>query len=265
MDYTNANNAGKVITEHRHILCWRSAFAGLAIALLTMVGVIALSIAFGGMGLQDGTTAKNAGIFAVVSVIVAMVLGNFVGSYFSVRIARFNLDVVGVMQGLLVGALCTLVVMCHLMGSVVALGKVTGAALGAGVTAAAAAAPGQAPMIEDILEDSLGNKKLGSDPELVLRNVAARMLRGDQESAKNYLALQAGMSAEEANKTISEAKAKVDAGLEEARKVAAASLKALGWSLFVALVLATIGSVLGGMVAALCNARRPIDVVVVKK
>ncbi|MEK2687656.1 hypothetical protein [Bdellovibrio sp. GT3] len=247
--------------EHRHLVCWRSALAGVVIGIVTIIGLLALSVAFGGIGLEDGSTAKNAGVFAGVSIVVAMIVGNFAGSYYSVRIARRKVDVVGVMQGLLVGGICTLLVVCHAMASVAALGKVTGAALGATAAAAGGIASTQAPLIQEFIQDSLGSRKLASDPEMVVKGLSSRLIRGDQESAKNYLAAQAGISPEEADKTIVVVKEKVDQTLEEARKAAATALKAVGWSSFVAIVLAMIASVLGGMIGALCNDRRMIDVV----
>jgi hypothetical protein len=249
------------MSVHRHLVCWKSALAGVVIGVITIMGVLALSVAFGGIGLDDGSSMKSASIFAGVSIVVALILGNFAGSYYSVRIARRRVDVVGVMQGLLVGGICTLLVACHTMSSVAALGKVTATALGAAATAAGGVAATQAPLIQDIIQDSLGNRKLASDPEVVIKGVSSRLIRGDQESAKNYLAAQAGVSAEEANTIIAATKEKVDKALEDARKAAATALKTVGWSSFVAIVLAMIASALGGMVGALCNERRMIDVV----
>lgn len=254
-------------TGHRHLICWKSTLAGLALAILTFAGVLALSVAFGGIGLEDGSTVKNATIFAGVSVVVAMMLANFVGSYYAVRIARRRVDVVGVMQGLLVGALFIIFVLWQTMASVSTMGKITGAALGATATVAGAgvAAASQNPVVENIVEDNLGELKLKSSPETVVRGVASRLARGDQESAKNYLAYQAGITPQEADQKIAAAKAKIDEMMTETRKATATALKAIGWSLFVSIVLATIAAVLGGMLAALCNEKRTIDVVVVRK
>ncbi|WP_413581410.1 hypothetical protein [Bdellovibrio sp. HCB288] len=245
---------------YSHLVCWRSALAGLVIGVVVVMGTLALSIAFGGIGLDDGSTIKSASVFAGASVVVALILGNFVGSYYAVRIARRRVDVVGVMQGLLVGGLCTLVIACNAMASVAALGKVTGAALGAATATAGGIASSQGPLIQDIIQDALGNRKLASDPEVIVKNLSSRLIRGDQESAKNYLAAQAGVREDEANKMIAVAKEKVDKTLEDARKAAATTLKAVGWSSFVTIVLAMIASALGGMMGAVCNERRMIDV-----
>lgn len=248
-------------TFHKHLICWRSALAGLAIAIVTFAGVLALAMAFGGIGLDDGATAKNAGIFASVSILVALMLSGFVGSYYAVRTSRRGVDVVGVMQGLLVGAAFLVVVLCQAMSGVGALGKVAGAALGAsaGAVGTGVVAASQNPMVEDIVEDNLGDLKLKSDPKEVVSNVVSRVLRGDQESAKNYLAYQAGLTPAEADQKIAAAKAKVDEAMVQARQATATTLKAVGWSLFVGIVLAMIASAMGGLLAALCNERCVLD------
>lgn len=171
---------------HKHLVCWRSALAGLAISIITFAGVLALSMAFGGIGLDDGASAKNAGIFAGVSIIVALVLATFVGGYYSSRISRRVVDVVGVMQGLLVGALFLIIVLCQTMSGLGTIGKVAGSALGASVAVAGAgaAAATQSPLVEDIVTDNMGDLKLKSDAKDVVRGVASRLIRGDQESAK---------------------------------------------------------------------------------
>lgn len=254
--YGNENVVG-----HKHLVCWRSALAGLAISLISFAGVLALAMAFGGIGLDDGASAKNAGIFTGISVMVALILGSFVGSYYSARISRRVFDVVGVMQGLLVGALFLVIVLCQTMSGIGAIGKVAGSALGASaaVAGAGAAAAAQSPLVEDIITDNMGDLKLKSEPKDVVRGVASRLLRGDQESAKNYLAFQAGISPEEADQKIAAAKVKMDQAMQDTRKAAATTLKAVGWSLFVGIVLAMIGAALGGMLGAVCNKRWQLD------
>ena len=265
MGNDNFRNDNLSVRAHGHLICWRSSLAGVFIALLTFAGVMTLSIAFGGIGLDDGSTVKNATIFAGVSLVVAMIIGNFTGSYYSVRISRMNVDVLGVMQGLLVGSLVTLFILCQAMSSVATVGKITGAALGATASAAGGAAMSQSSLIEDVIEDAVGNKKFVTDQQTVVRKVASRLIRGDQEGAKNYLAYQAGITPAEADNLIATAKTKVDQTLEETRKAAATTLKAVGWSTFVAIVLATIASVLGGLLGALCNSRGTMDIPVTRK
>lgn len=254
---TNTNS------EHRnHVICWRSALAGLALALLTFSGAMAVSIAFGGIGLSDGTTAGHAGAFVGITMTVSMMLATFVGAYYSVRVSKLVVDVVGCMQGLLVGALVVLLIMCQMLSTMGTIGKVAGSAMGATAIAAGSglAAAGQNPMVQDVISDSFGDAKLKSDPEVVAKNVASRVLRDDLEGAKNYLAYQAGITPAEADQKIASAKSKIDEGLTKAREAAATALKNTGWALFVIIVLGTIASVLGGLLAVKCNERCMIDV-----
>lgn len=259
-EYPNTYSAEST-AFNRNLICWKSAFAGLALAVLTFAGVLSLAIAFGGIGLDDGATVKSASIFSGVSLMVALILSAFIGSYFSVRVSKFRVDVMGVMQGLLVGALFLVVVLFQAMSGVGALGKVAGTALGASATmaGAGAAAASQSPMVQEIVEDNVGDLKLKSDGKEVVAGLASRLLRGDQESAKNYLAYQAGMSSAEADQKIAAAKVKIDEAMIQARQATATALKTVGWSLFLGIALSMIAAAMGGMSAALLNERYTMD------
>lgn len=89
----------ETLTTHS-LISWRATFAGLGIAAVTYIVALSLAAAFGGIGLADGATVKNAGIFAGVSVVLATLLATFVGGYFAVRTSRQRVDMVGSAQGL---------------------------------------------------------------------------------------------------------------------------------------------------------------------
>jgi hypothetical protein len=84
-------------------------------------------------------------------------------------------------------------------------------------------------------------------------------MRGDQESAKNYLAYQAGMTPAEADQKIAAAKVKIDQALVEARQATATALKTVGWSLFLGIALSMMASAMGGLSGALLNERYTMD------
>ena len=249
-------------STHRHLVCWRSAFAGLAVALVTYIGALALAIAFGGIGLSDGSTAQNAGIFAGVSVAVATVLATFVGAYYSVRVSRFQVDIMGSVQGLLVGAVFLSFVVFQVLSVVGTVGQATAQTLGATASAigSGAASASQNPMIRDIVEDNFADLKLKSEPSVVVSGTASRLLRGDNEGAKNYLAGQAGITPAEADQKIAAVKLQMDEAAKKARDAAATALKTTGWSLFLVLALGMIAASLGGVLAAVCNTRQALDV-----
>ncbi len=243
------------------LISWRSTLAGFVLSLMTLAALLALAIAFGGIGLEDGSTVQNAGIFAGIAVIVATVLSIFVGSYFAVRLSRFKVDVVGCAQGLVLGSLVVLFVLWQTMSAVGTLGKAAAQATGAAAVAAGttAGAAAQNPMIQDMIEDNLGATTLKSSPEVVVRGVTSRLVRGDQEGAKNYLAYQAGMTREEADTRVAAMKTKVDEMMIKAREGSATALKTSGWSVFLLIALSAIASVLGGLLGSQVNVRGTLD------
>lgn len=258
-DYTNPNDTTLL---QKPVICWRSTLAGLALAVLTFMGVISLAIAFGGIGLSDGSSAKNAGIFSAGSIVLAMTLATFVGGYFSARASRARADVAGSMQGLLVGAVFMVLMFWQGMSALGTIGQAAGSAIGmtAATAAAGVNAASQSPMVHAIIEDNMGDVKLKSDPEVVVKGVASRLIQGSPESAKNYLAAQAGITPAEADQKIAAMKTQADQFMAQTREATATALKAGGWSLFVVIVLATIASVMGGLVGTLNNHRHFVDV-----
>lgn len=246
--------------HHRHLICWKSTFAGFALALMTFAGVIALALAFGGIGLSDGATVQNAGLFAGAAVVVASALSIFAGSYLSVRLARFKTDVVGSAQGLVLGSLVVLFVIWQAVSAVGMIGRGVAEATGAAAVAGGATTTAPNPALQDMIEDSLGGVTLKSDSATVVRGVTARLLRGDQESAKNYLAYQAGLTPAEAEARIATLKQKGDEVLVKAREASATALKTSGWSLFLLIAISAMSAVLGGLLGSQVNLRRTLDV-----
>ena len=258
---TDHNMYAEKTHTHKHLVCWKSTLAGLAVAIVVFLGLLALSLAFGGIGLSDGSSAKAAGNFALGSMIVATILAAFSGGYLTSRLGRTEVDVLGTTQGLVVGAVFLLFVMLQITSVVGALGKVAGQTIGSTATAlgSVAATAGENPAIQDMIQDSLGDMKLKSDIATVSKGVASRLLRGDEESAKNYLAFQAGVPASEVDQKINAAKAKIDEAATKLRENTASVMKATGWSLFVVMVLGMISAGLGGLLATKCNEKYTLD------
>lgn len=247
---------------HRHLVCWKSVFAGFALSILCFAGIISLALAFGGVGLSDGSTVRNAGLFAGVSVVVATVLAIFIGSYFSVRLARFKVDVVGCAQGLVVASLVVGFVLWQTFSAVGMIGRAAAEATGTAAIMADAGAESLAreASIRMVIEDSFGPVTLKSEPSVVAAGVSTRLLRGDREGAKNYFARQADLTPAEADARIAVMKQRMDESLVKARDASATALKTAGWSLFVMITLSAIASVLGGLLGAQVNLRRTLDV-----
>ena len=53
-------------SQHHPLVSWRSVLAGLLVSFLTLTILLSLGMAFGGVGLDDGTSLQNAGIFTEI-------------------------------------------------------------------------------------------------------------------------------------------------------------------------------------------------------
>ena len=245
-NFTNTSNFNE------HLVCWKSAFAGLAIAAITFTGATGLALALGGAGLSDGSSGTAAGVFSGVSFVIAIVISTLVGAYFAVRVRGRGGRTSSYTQSLLVGSLVILLVLIQAGMAIGAAGKAASGVLGSTILAAGsgATAVSQSPMLQDIVEDNLGTMNLRSAPEVVLRGVTSRLMNSNEEGAKNYLAAQAGLTPAEADAKIATAKAKIDQAIVETREAAATAMQATGWSLFTVVVLGLLASLLGGYLAA---------------
>ena len=247
--------------SHKHLVCWKSTLAGLAVAVIVFLGVTALSLAFGGIGLSDGSSAKAAGTFAAASLILATILAALAGGYMTARLGRTEVDTLGTTQGLIVGAVFLIFVLIQVTSVVGAIGKVAGQAIGSAASAVGSAA-GEAsgnPIVQDLVQDTLGDLQLKSDAASVAKGVAGRLIRGDEVGAKQFLAYQAGIPASEVDKRIAAAKAKMDEAAKQIRETTAKVMRDTGWSLFVMIVLGMVASGLGGLLAVKCNEKYTLD------
>lgn len=232
-------------------ISWRAALAGLLVSLLTFAGLGALSLALGGIGLSDGSEIENAGIFTGVSLIVSVVLSVFAGSYFAVRSRGNRANRSPYSEAILVAALMIFLVVMQAGRLVGGAGKTVGAVLGFGATTvgAGAFAMGESPMLRNIVEDNLGQLNLKSSPETVLRGVTTRLVNGNEEGAKNYLAWQSGLTRAEAEQKIAAAKAKIDEAMVATREATADAMRTTGWAFLGTIVFALLASLLGARLA----------------
>ncbi|HEY8271522.1 MAG TPA: hypothetical protein VIG33_11595 [Pseudobdellovibrionaceae bacterium] len=244
----------------RHLVSWGCLFAGLMLTLLIFSGALALGVAVGGVGLSEGTTAQRAGIFTGVWFIISAVVALFAGGYFSVRLGKFRNDIVGVAHGCVIASLFVLLLLNQTATAVSWLSRAatdaaSGAAsmVGGGLNAAA-----QNGIVSNMVEDTLGDMSFKSDPDVVISGVAARLVRGDTVSAKNYLARQSGLSAAEVDQRITALRAQVDQATVKVREATASAMKATGWSLFFLILFGAIAAAVGGVLASQVNNRKPL-------
>lgn len=246
------------------LISWRAIVAGLLIAMFTMTGLIGLGLAFGGISMDEDTSAKSAGMFTGIWFMASALVSLFIGSYFAARISKFRTGRVGSAQGIVIASLFLGFFLYQSISALGALGSGAGAMLGksSGIIASgvqkAAENPAITGAISNMTEDALGGLNLKSSPSQVAQGLGTRVLRGDAEGAKNYLAFQAGITPAEANTRIEQLKGKTDQVLADAKEATATALKSTGWSLFLLVVLGALSSVGGGALGSVANFRKPL-------
>ncbi|MFL5783463.1 MAG: hypothetical protein ACJ76H_02565 [Bacteriovoracaceae bacterium] len=217
------------------LISWRSVVAGLLIAFFMMVGLIGLGMAFGGIRSLNFT-----GVWFLSSALVSI----FTGSYFAARVSKFQAGRIGSAQGLVIASLFLGFFLYETVSTLVMNGKST-----------------QKPVLDEISQEAeltLGELNLHSGPEVVAKGLATRLIRGNLESAKNYLARETGITQDEASLRIADLRTRADRAEDHAKESAAAALKATGWSLFLLVMLGALASVLGGALGSVANFRNPL-------
>lgn len=131
-------------------------------------------------------------------------------------------------------------------------------AAGSGFADAVSAAS-SSPQVNDVIQQSLEGLNLKSDPKVVIEGVAVRLLKGDSEGARNFLARQAGMSNSEAQSRIDQVTEQVKTALAETREAAARTLSTAGWTLFGLMVIGLLAAIGGGALGSRTNLRRPLS------
>lgn len=246
------------------LISWRSIVAGFLVALFTMIGFIGLGLAIGGISMDADTSAKSVGIFSGVWFLVTTIISLFVGSYYAARVSKVKTARIGSAQGLVIAALFLGLFLYQTIAVIGSVGSVAGSIVGRTgsviATGAQSAANNSAVTntINNMAENALGDLNLRSDPTIVAQGVGTRLLRGDADGAKNYLARQAGITSEEADARIAQMKAQIDQTVANAKEATATALKSTGWTLFSLVVLGAISAVAGGAVGSVANYKKPL-------
>lgn len=265
--HTNNRSVFDVDTTNMHaLISWRSVVAGLLVAMFTMIGLVGLGLAFGGIGLDEDTSARSAGIFTGVWFMTATLISLFVGSYFAARVSKFKTGRIGSAQGLVIASLFLGFFLFETVSMIGLVGSSAGRFIGrtGNIFAQGMERANQNPMISNTIgnlsEDAVADLNLRSDPQTVAEGIGSRLLNGDTEGAKNYLARQAGMTPTEADARIAQMKAQVDKYLADAKEATATGLRSAGWSLFLLVALGAFASVAGGALGSVINFRKPLVV-----
>lgn len=246
------------------LISGRAILAGLLIVFFSLVVLLSLGLAVGGISMDADTSARGAGIFTGIWFLVSSLLALFLGSYFAARVSKFRTGRIGSAQGLVIAALFIGILLYQAASAIGSAGQAVGSMLkgsGSAVVSGmnrAADNPAISNTVTNWAEDAMGDLNLRSDPKTVATGVASRLINGDAESAKNYLAAQAGITPAEADVRIAQMKGRVDQSVDEAKQGAATALKSTGWSLFILSVLGAVVSIAGGALGSVANFRKPL-------
>lgn len=255
----NASQPARLV--HYDTINWKAIFAGSFVSLLIYMALLSLGLVIGSSSLENaalGTgSAQGLGVGTGIWMIASIILSIFVGSFSSSRVGGSVPIRIGRVQGLVVAALFFVFVLSQIGSAVGLLGK------GIGATVASVASVtgdlSKNPQVQDLIDQALGNLNLKSPPETVAQGIASRLVQGNPEGAKNYLARQAGITPQQADAQIQELKPKVENALRKSGATAANVVKAVGWALFLSILLGSIAGSIGGSIGAAMNLRMPVS------
>lgn len=239
---------------------WKVVFAGLVIALLSYLIMVALGMAVGGASLsrvvQGEYTAERFGLGVAAWMVLSMVVSLFVGAYTASRLGNLVVARVGRSQGGVIAGLF-FALMLSQVGLWLGFGGLNSsiATLGNTMNEISQASEAQAVMADAL--DGLGFRE---PSEKVVATVSARVLQGDEEGAITYLSRMAGITRAEALERIDMVRADFHQAAVDAGTQAADALEVTGWTLFASLVLGALASIAGGMTGVRVNLRKPYAV-----
>lgn len=247
------------------LISWRSVVAGTLVAFFTMIGLLGLGMAFGGIGLDADTSLSSAGMFTGIWFLVSSLISIFLGSYFAARVSKFQTGRIGSAQGLVIAALFLGFFLYQTVSAVGSLGSAAGSLVGnsASLIGQGAQQAAQNPTItntvRNLTEDALGDLNLRSDPQTVIMGVGTRLMNGNIEGAQTYLSRQTGITQAEASARISQLNTQVQQTIDQAKQGAATALKSTGWSLFLLVALGALAAIGGGALGSVTNFRKPLS------
>lgn len=250
------------IVDSHPIMSWRSTIAGLLVSFLVFAILLSLGIAIGGVSLTDGANLRNSGIIGAIWMLASIFIALFAGSYVSGRVSAYVSNWTGVAQGAVLCALFLGIMLWQFVGLATWMTRSAGALVGSAVQAGAPIAQDAASQMNigfnEIVEDNLGDVQLTGDPQTVAAGVASRLIRGNPESAKNYLARNSNLTRPEVDQRIDGVQAQITEAGDKARTAAAGALKVTGWSLFGTTLIGLLVSILGGIAGAKAH-RLPVS------
>jgi len=240
---------------------WRAIFAGVFISLIAYFILTALGMAVGGTVLtgviEGGTNAAPLGISSGIWLVLSTLISLYFGSYMASRVSGLAPGRIGSAQGMVIAAFFFIFMFSQLGTMIGGIGKGMGSTIGGlGGTVSDLS---KDPRVQAVIEDRIADLNLQSSPDVVLQGLASRLVRGDAQGARNYLARQAGISPAEADRRISGFTQDFQSTLRDVGSTTAKVVTVAGWTLFGTLLLGTIFAVWGGKAGSRANLKRPIS------
>lgn len=256
------------VQGHFPYISTRAVIAGLLVSIFVFTALTSLGAGVGGLALVQvienragGGLPMGAAIWFALSTLLAL----FCGGYFAARVSNFITPRIGAAQGLVIASVFFVMVLWQIGMTVGWLGAGVGGILGtagraAGAAAERAPAVYSSPQVQALIDRATANLNLRSDPEVVAQGVASRLISGNEEGAKSYLAYQANISVAEADRRLTEIRNDFTAAIESAGQTAARVLSGFGWALFGMMALGAFAATFGGGVGSRENLRHPISI-----
>lgn len=245
---------------HSHLLCWKSLFAGLLIAVMGYMILSSLGVAVLGLSAKSAIENETGGMMLLTGYGLWMgfsaIVSLFLGSYFTVRVSKNITNRVGAAHGFVLASAFFIIM------SVVAASALGSLAMGFGHLVSGigqgAASIGSNTRVQDTINQAFGTSTFKADPKVVAEGLTTRLLQGDVASAKSYYAYQTGRSEAEVSADIDTLNARFEATVKEVGDKAATAAAATGFTLFVLYAVGLIAAMFGGRVAAHANLAQPL-------
>lgn len=249
------------VWSHEHsLISWKPIFAGLFVAFVIHAALMALGVAIGGARvaeiIQDGRSFNGLATGSAIWIGISALLSLAAGSYFAARTSAYITGRIGAAQGLTIAAL-------FFTAMFFGAGQMTMMA-GQGLTRAAGAMGqgamnlSQNPLVQSTVEDALGNANLKADPEVVVQGLTSRLLAGNTDSAKAYLAAQTGLTSSELDARFVALQNNFDATVKTVATRAADAASKTATGVFLILIVGIGMAIVGGATGAMVNFKRPL-------
>jgi hypothetical protein len=243
-----------VMNYQHSLISWKPIFAGLFVTFLIHATLMALGVAIGGATVSEmlqngGGPGRGLAAGAAIWIGVSALLSLAAGSYFAARTSTYITRRIGAAQGLTIAALFFSIM---LYGAGYALGGL-GNAIGMGAMNLATS-----PVVQNSVEDAISDLDLNSDTDVVVSGLMSRLLSGNVDSAKAYLASQTDLSEADLDQRFSQLQTDLQNSLRTASAQAASAAGKSAGSFFIILAVGIVMSILGGAAGAYSNYKKPL-------